>query len=114
MIRVCRLSVCYTLTAIFATVLYSTLFATVARGAQVILTFDDIATASMPVPMPAGYGGVNWAGNIGVWADDQPPYNPKSPPNRVLFNLHSESGVAESIVAFIGGPKSFAGAYFSG
>jgi hypothetical protein len=85
-----------------------------ALAAPTVLTFDDISAGSGVVPMPAGYGFVNWAANIGVWGASQPPYNPQSSPNRVLFNLHSESGIAESLVTFNSGAKIFDGAYFSG
>ena len=44
----------------------------------------------------------------------QAAYIPQSPPNRVLFNRNLEAGVAETLVTFIGGPKIFDGAYFSG
>jgi len=80
--------------------------------APTVLTFDDVATGG--VPMPPGYGGVNWPNNVGIWGFDQPPYTPQSPPNRVRFNYNGEEGVAETLVAFIGGPKIFDGAYFSG
>jgi hypothetical protein len=85
-----------------------------ALAAPTVLTFDDINTGGNVVPMPAGYGFVNWAANIGVWGESQPPYNPQSSPNRVLFNLHGEGGVAESLVTFNSGAKIFDGAYFSG
>jgi hypothetical protein len=65
--------------------------------------------------MPAGYGGVSWPTNMGFYGISEPPWNPQSSPNRVLFNLNpGDTGVFESIVTFIGGPKIFDGAYFSG
>jgi hypothetical protein len=85
-----------------------------AAGAQTVLNFDDVDTSPGVVSMPAGYGGLNWGGNIGLWGSPQPPYNPQSIPNRVLFNRSGESGVAESDATFIGGPKTFDGAYFTG
>ena len=85
-----------------------------AAFAQTVLTFDDVNTGFGVVPIPAGYGGVSWAANMGLWGFPQPPYDPQSPPNRVLFNLNGEGDVIESLVTFIGGPKVFDGAYFSG
>ena len=81
----------------------------VAAGAQtVILNFDDIPT----VRMPSGYGGLNWDNNFGIWGWPQDPYNPHSPPNRVLFNCVSE-GIGESKATFIGSPQIFDGAWFT-
>ena len=77
-----------------------------AIAAPIVLTFDDVAANPNPVAM-SGYGGLSWAGNMGIWGGSQPPYNPQSSPNRVLFNLNFESGVAESLVSFNGGPKVF-------
>jgi PEP-CTERM motif len=56
---------------------------------------------------------VNWADNMGLYSEPQPPFVPQSPPNRVLFNL-GPFGVGESVVTFIGGPQVFDGAYFAG
>ena len=83
-----------------------------AKASTVVLNFDDIP--GDVVPIPAGYGGVNWAPDMGVWSGFQDPYNPSSPPTRVLFNVNNEIGVAESKVTFIGGPHIFDGAYFDG
>ena len=91
------------------------LFPSALFAAQTVLNFDDVsAPGPGVVSIPAGYGGVNWAVNMGIWGFDQSPYLPQSPPNRVLFNRNFESGVAESLVSFINGPKIFDGAYFSG
>jgi hypothetical protein len=87
----------------------------IAVGPPTVLTFDDVATpGGNVVLMPPGYGGLNWASNMGVWGYVQPPFNAQSPPNRVLFNFNGELGTVESLVTFIGGPKIFDGAYFSG
>src|SRR3954452_23990010 len=77
-----------------------------------VLTFDDIDTGDAVISMPSGYGGVSWPDNVGVWSFPREfptgtPYPSESPPNRVLFNRNKESGVAESVVAFIGGPVIF-------
>jgi hypothetical protein len=85
-----------------------------ASAQTTVLNFDNLNPGVSVIPMPAGYGGLNWAANIGIWGASQPPFNPQSAPNRALFNLSSESGVAESLVTFIAGPKVFDGAYFSG
>jgi hypothetical protein len=87
----------------------------VARASVVDLNVDDIDTSSGEVPMPAGYGGLSWAHNIGVWGFAQYPYNPATPPNRVTFNYTGPIDVvAESLVTFLNGPEVFDGAYFSG
>lgn len=110
MIRTLRRTILLVLTAL----LYLPSHAT-AAGPPIVLTFDDVIVPSgNVVPIPLGYGGVSWPNNMGLWADDQPPYDPKSPPNRILFNRNDETGVAENLVTFIGGPKIFDGAYFSG
>src|SRR5262245_30434833 len=83
------------------------------NATQTVLMFDDVPTVLGIFPIPAGYGGVNWAGNMGLFAEPQPPFEPESGPNRVLFNL-GPFGVGESLVTFIGGPQIFDGAYFSG
>jgi hypothetical protein len=85
----------------------------IAVGPPTVLTFDEYSI-DIQVPIPAGYGGVSWAFNMGIYGRPEPPWYPKSGLNRVLFNVHQESGVTESIVTFIGGPKIFDGAYFSG
>jgi hypothetical protein len=100
---------CQSIILLVTALLYLPSYA-IAIGPPTVLTFEGINTG----PMPPGYGGVNWASNMGVWSDDQPPFNPQSPPTRVLFNQNGEFGVAESLVSFIGGPKIFDGAYFSG
>jgi hypothetical protein len=109
--RHCRLSI--HISALFSSLLSVALCASIAR-AQTVLTFDEVNAGAALVPIPAGYGGVSWSNNMGIFGFDQSPYIPQSLPNRVLFNLHDEVGVVESIVTFIGGPKAFVGAYFSG
>jgi hypothetical protein len=89
------------------------LTAVVASAGTVVLNFDDIDPSGVVVQMPVGYGGLTWDSNIGVYGWDQPPYNPQSPPNRVLFDLDEEN-VTESHASFIGGPQVFDGAYFAG
>src|SRR3954466_3843878 len=86
----------------------------VTAGAQIVLNFDDVNSGSIITPMPGGYGGVNWPANVGIYGVPQPPYNPQSSTNRAAFNLNFETGVAESLLTFSGGPKILDGAYFSG
>jgi hypothetical protein len=110
MTRLYRQSILLVLTALLYFPSY-----VIAVGPPIVLTFDDIVVPQFTVvPMPPGYGGVNWPNNMGIWSDVQPPYNPQTPPNRVLFNFNDEAGFAESLVTFIGGTKIFDGAYFSG
>ena len=85
----------------------------------IVLNFDDIPTPGQfsVAPMPAGYGGLNWDSNFGVWGLSQPPYTPHSPPNRVVLNPNGgdiDYDIHESHTTFIGAPRIFDGAYFSG
>src|SRR5258708_33166961 len=79
-----------------------------AVGPQTVLTFDDINTGGVAVPIRSGYGGFNWATSKGIWGLSNPPYLPQSPPNRVLFNLHNrEPGNLENVETFICGVTNF-------
>jgi hypothetical protein len=89
------------------------LLAVSASAGTVVLTFDDIATFENVVPMPSGYGGLNWDANFGVYGVSQFPYTPESTPNRALTNNVTAS-YGESLATFIGGPEVFDGAYFAG
>jgi hypothetical protein len=102
-------TICFALTAIL-------IFGSDTNGATVptVLNFDDYNIGLPEVAIPAGYGGLNWPSNVGVYGVAEPPWNPQSPPNRVLFNLNTETGLAETQVSFIAGPKIFIGAYFAG
>jgi hypothetical protein len=105
-----RQSILLVLTALFYLPSYA-----IAVGPPTVLIFDDVTIIGNGVfPMPPGYGGLSWPNNMGLWSFAQSPYNPQSPPNRVLFNYNNESGVSESLVTFVGGPKIFEGAYFAG
>ena len=65
--------------------------------------------------MPPGYGGVSWPNNIGICTGFSPSIHCHVSPNRVLFNYNFPVlELHESLVTFIGGPKIFDGAYFSG
>lgn len=91
------------------------LFAFSGLASATVLTFDDISTGGSVVGMPAGYGGFTWDSNIGVYGTPQDPYNPKSAPNRVLFNYNCCVGVyGESDAIVNSGTVVFNGAYFSG
>jgi hypothetical protein len=99
--------------AIFLSLALST--QAIAVGPPTVLTFDDLDLGTfLNVSIPPEYGGVSWPDNMGLYSPPEPPYFPQSPPNRVLFNRYDELGVSESIVTFVGGPKIFDGAYFSG
>lgn len=111
MLPILRRSIYLALTALLFWPLPASVF-----GSPTVLTFDDVVTDGLtPVLMPVGYGGVNWPSNVGVYGVDEGPYYvPKSAPNRVLFNYFPPFEVPETIVSFIGGPKIFDGAFFSG
>jgi hypothetical protein len=110
MIRLHRQSILLVLTVL----LYLPSYAS-AVGPPTVLNFDDINTTSGVVSMPSGYGGLSWPDSTGGWGFlGNGLYSPLSPPNRVLFSRNHESGIAESVVTFIGGPKVFDGAFFSG
>lgn len=83
-----------------------------AWASPTVLTFDDLSGYGQ---IPSGYGGFTWAANMGFYDSDQWPYNPASPPERVLFNYGSCCSYSESLVTWNGpGSISFLGAYFSG
>ncbi len=82
-----------------------------AKASTVVLTFDDLTGEG---PMPSGYGGFNWASNMGYWDTPQDPYNPESGATRVLFNISGQTGYGESLVSWISGSGVFDGAYFDG
>lgn len=113
MIRPCRHPICFVLISLVPSVLYLSSYAT-AAGPPTVLTFDDVSADTVtPVPIPPGYGGVNWAADMSIYGPSQPPYDPESSPNRILFG-GTRFSYEESQVTFIGGPKIFDGAYFSG
>lgn len=85
-----------------------------ASAATVVVNFDDLPTASgCPCPaVPAGYGGVNWDTNFGVWMGSGN-YAPHSSPN-VLLGNRLATGTATLIMTFVTPPVEFLGAWFSG
>ncbi len=87
--------------------------ATSAWAGQTVLNFDDIDTGGGVVDLPAGYGGFSWPGNTGVWIG-QGTYPAQSPPNVVLFNNGTGTGVGETDIFTLSGTVVFDGAYFSG
>ena len=95
-----------------ATLLAFMCFALIGGASATTLTFDDLTGYG---GLPANYGGFTWASNMGYYDSDQPPYNPQSPPERVLFNYGSCCAYAESDVTWNGpGTITFLGAYFAG
>ena len=85
--------------------LFVLLVALVANAGTTVVNFDDLQGDNLPVPQ--GYGGINWNNNWIYYGFDQDPYNPHSPPNRVY------TGDPNGAFSFVT-PEIFDGAWFSG
>jgi hypothetical protein len=80
----------------------------------VVFTFDDIDTGGSIVAMPAGYAGIDWPTNFGVYGWNESPYNPHSAPNKVLVNRGDEPNPTYLFSFITPGVTIFVGAWFSG
>jgi len=79
-------------------------------GGTVVLNFDDL---SGQAPMPATYGGLAWDSRWEHYGWSQPPYNPKSSPQRLYWAIADAPPAQYAFLLFPEG-FIFEGAYFSG
>ncbi len=96
-------------TAILAAVL------SLAAPAATVVNFDDLPDDPFGAAVPAGYGGLNWGVDFGVWdSSSSAIYPPHSFNNVLLGNRLNQSGYAAMPVYFVTPGAEFLGAWFSG
>jgi hypothetical protein len=83
-----------------------------ATAATVVVNFDDLPNDPFGAAVPAGYGGLNWSTDFGVWTSCCG-YPPHSGLNALLGNRVAP-GVATMVMTFVTPAAQFQGAWFSG
>lgn len=85
-----------------------------ASAATVVVNFDDLPDDPFGAAVPAGYGGLNWGPDFGVWDSSTSGFYPPHSGLNVLLGNRLTGGVATMSMTFVTPAAQFQGAWFSG